>query len=85
MYIVCLCMWACLCTVHATLPCSTNQSERVLVGLDAKCGFVVTPYLEGHGDLVTGLIMGIIGVIIWLIGFINLRTKSTLQVLEQHV
>ena len=33
-------------------------------------------YLEGHGDLVSRLIMGIIGVIIWLIGFINLFTLS---------
>ena len=33
-------------------------------------------YLEGHGDLVNGLIMGIIGVSIWLIGVINLLTKS---------
>ena len=33
-------------------------------------------YLEGHGDLVSGLIMGIVGVIIWLIGVINLPTKS---------
>ena len=24
------------------------------------------PYLEGHGDLISRLIMGIIGVIIWL-------------------
>ena len=28
------------------------------------------------GDLVSGLIMGIIRVIIWLIGVINLLTKS---------
>ena len=34
-------------------------------------------YLEGHGDLVSGLIMGKIGVTILLIGVINLRTKST--------
>ena len=32
--------------------------------------------LEGHGDLVSRLVMGIIGVIIWLIGVINLLTKS---------
>ena len=34
------------------------------------------PYLEGHGDLVTGLIMGITGVIIWLMGVISILTKS---------
>ena len=28
------------------------------------------------GDLVSGLLLGIIGVIIWLIGIINLFTKS---------
>ena len=33
-------------------------------------------HLEGHGDLVSRLVMGIIGVIIWLIGMINLLTKS---------
>ena len=33
-------------------------------------------YLEGQGDLVSGLIMGIIGVIIWLIGIINPFTTS---------
>ena len=33
-------------------------------------------YLEGHGDLVSRLIMEIIGVIIWLIGVINRLTKS---------
>ena len=33
-------------------------------------------YLEGHGDLVHALIMGIIGVVIWLIGVINLLTRS---------
>ena len=34
------------------------------------------PYLEGQGDLVTRLIIGIIGVTIWVIGVINLLTKS---------
>ena len=33
-------------------------------------------YLECHGDLLTGLIMGIIRVTIWIIGVINLLTKS---------
>ena len=35
-----------------------------------------TRYLEGHGYLGSGLILGIIGVIIWLIGIMNLLTKS---------
>ena len=33
-------------------------------------------YLEGHGDLVSRLIMGIFGVTIWLRGVINILTKS---------
>ena len=33
-------------------------------------------YLEGHGDLVSRLIMEISGVTIWVIGVINLLTKS---------
>ena len=40
----------------------------------AQTGFRV--YLEGHGDLVSGLIIGIIGVIIWAIGVIKLLIKS---------
>ena len=32
--------------------------------------------VQGHGDLVTGLLLGIIGVIIWLIGVISILTKS---------
>ena len=34
------------------------------------------PYLEGQGDLVSRLIMGLIRVSIWVIGIINLLTKS---------
>ena len=34
------------------------------------------PYLEGQGDLVSRLIRGITGVTIWVIGVINLLTKS---------
>ena len=33
-------------------------------------------YLEGQGDLVNGLIMGISRVTIWVIGVISLLTKS---------
>ena len=34
-------------------------------------------YLEGHGYLVNGLIMGIIWVTIWTMGVINPLTKSS--------
>ena len=34
------------------------------------------PYLEGQEDLASRLILGITGVTIWLIGVINLLTKS---------
>ena len=34
------------------------------------------PYLEGQGDLVSRLIMGICKVTIWVIRVINLFTKS---------
>ena len=33
--------------------------------------------MKGHGDLVNRLIMGIIGVFIWLLGVIHLLTKPT--------
>ena len=33
-------------------------------------------YLEGQGDLVSGLIMGVSRVPIWVLGGINLLTKS---------
>ena len=36
------------------------------------------PHLEGQGDLVTRLIMEMIGVTIWVIRVINLLTKSPL-------
>ena len=36
----------------------------------------ITRYLEGHGDLVSRLIRGITRVTIWVIGVINLLTKS---------
>ena len=36
----------------------------------------MTAHLEGQGDLVSRLIMGIIGVTIWVIGVIILLTKS---------
>ena len=35
------------------------------------------PYLEGQGDVGSRLITGIFGLIIWLIGVINLLPKSS--------
>ena len=37
----------------------------------------VTDYLEGQGNLVSRLIRGITGIIMWVIGVINLLTKSS--------
>ena len=37
---------------------------------------ILTHYFEGQGNLVTRLIMGILRVTIWVIGVINLLTKS---------
>ena len=39
-------------------------------------GIDLSSLLEGQGDLVGRLIMGIIRVTIWVIGVINLHTKS---------
>ena len=50
-----------------------------LVGLGdfAEMHYNTIPYLEGQTDLVSELIMGIIGVTIWIIGgVINLLAKS---------
>ena len=38
---------------------------------------VVTTYLEGHGDSISRLIRGITGVVISLMGVINVLTRST--------
>ena len=43
---------------------------------DQKHGFPSGSYLEGQGDLVSRLIIGIFRVTIWVIGVINLLTKS---------
>ena len=37
----------------------------------------IVAHSEGQGDLVSRSIIGIVGVIIWLIGVINLLTKSS--------
>ena len=36
----------------------------------------MTPYLEGQGDLVSRLILGISRITIWVTGVITLLTKS---------
>ena len=51
-------------------PASLVLSGQTKTSL-SKTGFcVLFYYLEGHGDLVSRLIMGIIGLMIWLIGVI---------------
>ena len=52
--------------VSGTLP-QTNMEPNHVVFIE---------HLEGHGDVVTRLILGIIGVTIWVQGVINLLTKS---------
>ena len=37
---------------------------------------MVRTYLEGQGDLVSGLLMGIAGVTIWVRGVVNLLTPD---------
>ena len=44
--------------------------------LGARTVRSLSQYLGGQGDLVSGLIRGITGVTIWVIGEINLLTKS---------
>ena len=50
-----------------------GQVKLVLSCTDPGWG---TRYLEGQGNLVNGLIMGIIKVTIWVIWVTNLLTKS---------
>ena len=48
-----------------------------MIGFESyKAARIPKPYLEGHGDLVGSLIMGIHRDTIWVIGGINLLTKS---------
>ena len=56
----------------------TSECDIVLSCLETPAWTLFSPtldYLEGHGDLVGRFIMGIIGVILWVIGVINLLTK----------
>ena len=45
-------------------------------GWEEMLSSVDVSYLGGQGDVVSGLIRGITGVTIWVIGVINLLTKS---------
>ena len=49
-------------------PCEPEPWE------DLNCG---SKYMEDEGDLVGGFIMGVTEVTIWLIGVMNLLTKSS--------
>ena len=50
--------------------CLPNNFSRA----QGRLGFRV--YLEGQGDLVNGFIMGTTRVTIWVVGVMNLLTKS---------
>ena len=54
---------------------ATNWGTREL-GFRAKGLLVHIAFLEGQGDLVSSLIIGIIRVAIWTRGVINLLTES---------
>ena len=70
--------FAAVSTISAcsTSPLPQTCPKRLLPLSASPTGIVPKPYLEGQGDLVTRLIMGIIGVTIWVIGVSNLLTKS---------
>ena len=53
-----------------------KKMETTIYYLGFIWGLGFWVYFKGHGDLVSRLIVGIVGVIIWLIGVINLFTKS---------
>ena len=60
-------------------PCGSAWLQFLWSGWTSEVGHPLGVWqilLDGHGDLVSRLIIGIIGVIIWLIGLINLLTKS---------
>ena len=55
----------------------TGQGDCEPNASPVKCRILKKgPYLEGQGDSVSRLIRGITGVTIWVIGVINLPTKS---------
>ena len=62
---------------HKLRQAEKDMRRRAALGL-ANESWVIgcRVCLEGQGDLVSRLIMGIIGVTIWVIGVIDLLTKS---------
>ena len=60
---------------NRSTSCEVCSGEMSCSDLHAVL-FCVLPYLEGQGDLVSRLMMGIIRITIWVIGVINLLTKS---------
>ena len=65
---------ACFCETRgaSSILQGPNYSDSSMLG-----SLLGSPdYLEGQGDLISRLIMGKIRVTIWVIGVINLLTKS---------
>ena len=56
-------------------PYTLQFGARLMVAL-LPVGGADVGYLGGQGDLISRLIMGIIGVTTWVIGVTNLLTKS---------
>ena len=83
-----MCDRATLIDISSTMPlaltsstCEAISSYDVRItsaSIEKKDGSMkkLYPYLEGQGDLVSRLIVGICRVAIWLIGIINLLTRS---------
>ena len=65
-----------VCWRGAGLAGNHLRSARGSQGQAATYPKLLIHYLEGQRDLVSRLMMEIIGVIIWLLGVINLLTKS---------
>ena len=66
--------------MHTETPNFHEQLDKISVGalVTQLSLFGYLPYacLEGHGHLVSRLIMGMTGVTIWLPGVLKLPTKS---------
>ena len=83
MIVTCFKKW-CLCKIlHSKLrrtgaTCRWRDGWYALNPSSAKVGLSQNPgpYLEGQGNLLSRLVTGITTVTIWVIGVINLLTKS---------
>ena len=64
--------------LHSPVTDSKYGLQRFSVAImtEPKSEFEAGPYLEGQGDLVNGLIIGITLVAMWVMGVINLFSKS---------